>query len=179
MDVQLTRTQAELGEARRRAHAVADPLSDGVWSARPAPGAWSVAECLIHLNLTTRAFVPLIEQAIATGRAAPGPRAGHRMGWIGRLTWVMATLNVPVNTTERFVPAGLEPKGSVLTEFDTLQDRLAGCLVRADGLDLGGLRVVSPFDGRLAYSLYAAFRLIPAHQRQHLRQAERVVRKLT
>jgi len=45
-------------------------------------------------------------------------------------------------------------------------------------LDLGKLRIVSPFDPRIKYNLYSCLRLIPAHQRLHLRQAEQVVHKV-
>lgn len=85
---------------------------------------------------------------------------------------------MPLKTTEPFVPARGELKDSVLSEFRALQDQLIGCLGRAERLDLCGLRIISPFDARIKYNLYSFLRLIPAHQRQHLRQAEQVVHKL-
>ena len=44
--------------------------------------------------------------------------------------------------------------------------------------DLGKLRIVSPFDPRIKYNLYSCLRLILAHQRLHLRQAEQFVHKV-
>lgn len=171
--------QAELEDARRRANAIAAALEADAWVARPAPGQWSVAECLIHLNLTSRAFLPLIDDAIGDGRSRGlVGRTRYRMDLMGRLLWWAATLRLPIKTTEPFVPARSQAKDTVLAEFDDLQSRMLGCLGAAEGLDLGRLRIVSPFDSRIRYNLYSCLRLIPAHQRQHLTQAERVVQRL-
>ena len=91
-------------------------------------------------------------------------------GW---LVWLATTLRVPVKTTEPFVPRGSYVGDGVLAEFDELQRQILDRVARADGLDLAALRIVSPFDARLRYTVYAAFRLIAAHQRLHLRQASR------
>lgn len=79
-------------------------------------------------------------------------------------------------TTAPFVPRDLEPKALVLDAFDRLQGELIGCLGEANGLDLGRLRIVSPFVARIKYNLYSCLRIIPAHQRLHLAQAEEVIR---
>jgi len=97
---------------------------------------------------------------------------------MGRILWMVSTLRVPLKTTEPFVPGRGELKGSVLSEFRALQDQVIGCLGRAEGLDLRELRIISPFDARIKYNLYSCLRLIPAHQRPHLRQAEQVIHKL-
>ena len=76
------------------------------------------------------------------------------------------------------MPAGGEPKDRILNDFDTLQAQLAACVREAEGLDLGRLRIISPFDSRFKYNLYSCPRLIPAHQRQHLSQAEKVIHSL-
>ena len=179
MDPQLARIQTELADVLQRARAVAGPLSDDAWSARPALNEWSVAECLSHLNLTSRAFLPLISKAIDKGRERTRPKnTRHRMDFMGRFLWLTLTIDVPMKTTEAFVPTRSQPKDVVLSEFGELQNRLTGCLGQAEGLDLGELPIVSPFDARIRYNLYSCFRVLAAHQRQHLRQAERVVRNL-
>jgi hypothetical protein len=176
---QLERIQTELAEARCRAHEIAVSLENVGWAARPAPNQWSVAECLIHLNMTSRAFLPLIKDAIGSGRERKLFRsAPYRLDFLGWLLWWAATVRLPIKTTEPFVPDRGQSKNAVLSDLDALQDQLIGCLNEAEGLDLAKLRVVSPFDSRIKYNLYSCLRLIPAHQRQHLRQAEQVVSKL-
>ena len=151
---------------------MATRLSAQQWQARPSPGEWSVAECVAHLNLTSRAFVPLLDDALAEERAAKRGRR-HRMDVMGWLVWLMTALRVPVRTTDPFVPKAAPPRDSALAEFDALQDQIVERLERADGLDLTRLRIVSPFDARLRYNVYAALKLIAEHQHLHLRQATR------
>src|SRR5262249_31290194 len=168
-------------EARRRAHEIVAPLTPEDWSTRPAGDQWSVAECFIHLNLTSRAFLPLIGDAIARGRGlklhATGPYRRDVVGWF--LCWIMEPpVRLRIKTTAPFVPAGIEPRDKTLDTFDVLQGELAARVREADGLDLGRLRIISPFDSRLTYNLYSCLRIIPAHQRQHLRQAAQAVESL-
>ena len=176
---QLTRIAAELTEARGRAHAVADPLDQDGWARRPAPGEWSVGECVIHLNLTSRAFLPHIEDAITRGREqrllGRGPYRRDFVGWL--LSHVIEPpVPLRTKTTAPFAPEGSEPKADVMGAFDMFQGQLIDRLGEANGLDLGRLRIVSPFDPRIKYNLYSCLRIIPAHQRLHLKQAEEVIR---
>jgi hypothetical protein len=55
-----------------------------------------------------------------------------------------------------------------------LQGELLVRLERGAGLALDRQPVVSAFNARLRYNLYAAFCVLTAHQRRHLWQAERV-----
>ena len=178
---QLERIDVELADARGRAHEMATSLSPERWSTRPAVDQWSVAECLIHLNLTSTAFLPLIRDAIAKGRdlklLAAGPYRRDVVGWF--LYWITEPpVRFRIKTTAPFVPGGVESKDRVLAAFDTFQEQLVACVREADGLDLGRLRIVSPFDPRPKYNLYSCLRIIPAHQRQHLLQAEKVIQSL-
>ena len=67
-----------------------------------------------------------------------------------------------------------------LERFDYLQQEVQVRIDRSAGLAVDRLRLVSPFDARMKYNLYAAFCLIAAHQRRHLWQAEQVQsRRLT
>ena len=95
--------------------------------------------------MTSRAFLPLIKDAIGRGRDRELFRGTpYRMDFVGRLLWLAATLRLPIKTTEPFVPARGQPKDTVLSEFDALQNQMIGCLKEAEGLDLGKLRIVSP-----------------------------------
>ena len=175
---QLERITEELADARRRARELAAPLTAASWRTGPAADQWSVAECLIHLNLTSRAFLPLIGNAITKGHElkllSAGPYRRDLLGWfVYRITEPPAWFRI--KTTAPFVPSAIEPKERVLEDFDTLQEQLVECVRDADGLDLGRLRIVSPFDKRLKYNLYSCLTIIPAHQRLHLAQAEGII----
>lgn len=171
----LARVRAELDAARRRAHAITDPLDDATWAARPSPAEWSLAECLAHLNLSSRALLPLIREALTKCRAAGGP-ARARMDVFGAFLWLALSVRVPVKTTEPFEPREMPSRPVVMSDFDALQDDVIGLVKSAEGLDLVAQRIVSPFDARLRYNVYSAFRVLAAHQRVHLAQGERAVR---
>jgi hypothetical protein len=178
---QLERIAQELEAARGRAHAIAAPLTEEDWGRRPAPDQWSVAECLAHLNLTSEAFLPLIRVALRSGRerhlVGAGPFRRDPVGWFV-YGMTEPPVRFPVKTTEAFVPGAVGPKARVLETFDALQAQLVGCVRTADGLDLRRLRIRSPFAARLRYNLYSCLTIIPAHQRQHLAQAEEAGRAI-
>ena len=59
------------------ADALVTPLTDHQFTWRPASEAWSVAECIEHLNVTARTYLPKLDHAIAhairRGRYGDGP----------------------------------------------------------------------------------------------------------
>ena len=63
---------------------------------------------------------------------------------------------------------------SPLPRFLALRDRLARRLGDAKGLDIGRIRVRSPFVPLVRVDLESAFRMVAAHERRHLWQARRV-----
>jgi hypothetical protein len=83
----------EIDDFRRRfeqlsadADALVAPLTDAQFRWRPNPTSWSVAQCIEHLNVTARVYLPFLDEAIANairrGLYGPGP---FRYNWLGRL----------------------------------------------------------------------------------------------
>lgn len=178
---QLRALAAEFAEARQRAHRVAAGLPAEIWSLRPAPERWSIAEQILHLNLASQAYLPVIEEALARGRDdglfGDGPYRRDFLGWmLARL--VEPPVRLRVKTRAEFVPAHLAPAAEALRDFDRWQDRLVASLRSAAGLALDRIEVASPYDPRLRFNLYSFLRTIPAHQRHHLWIAERLCTEL-
>lgn len=178
---QLAEVAEALERARRHAHRLAEAASPEAWGAEPEPGAWSVAECLQHLNLTSEVYLPPLRKVIDDARRAGRTRRrAHRRDVIG---WLFCRLLEPparmrVKTPPRFVPRDAQPKDRVLGDFDRLQDELAALLEPADTLDLNGIKVRSPFAAWARYNVYSIFKVIAAHQRRHLWQADRAVARV-
>jgi hypothetical protein len=172
----------ELDAATARARHVAEGVDEATFSRRPEASAWSAAECVEHLSLTTRAFLPLIDAALAepAGAAVANDRrfrrdvAGALLGWV-----IEPPYRMKVKTLAPFEPLEPSSRALVLDEFEALQDELAERVRAASGRDLGALRLQSPFSGRVRYNLYSTFRIISAHERRHLWQAERTLERLT
>lgn len=175
---ELARVAGELDDARRHAHRLADVAADA-WGTPPEPGAWSVAECLQHLNLTSEVYVPRLAKAIEDAPARPRHRR-HRCDLVG---WLLCrALEPPVRmrskTKPRFEPREATPKDRVIADFDRLQGELVRLLPLADRVDLRAVKVPSPFLPRLRYNLYASLEILTAHQRRHLWQAERALERV-
>jgi hypothetical protein len=179
----VTRGQAEeLERAFQACSAAAVRLfeshSPATLTHRPRPEAWSAAECVVHLSLTAAAFRPLLESALAGLRERERRRAGpSRMDWKGRLlNWSLEPRPwLRMKTTARFQPVSTGPLDGVLPAFLQEQDGIVRTLRSAEGLDLEAGRVTSPFNARLEYNVYTAFRILETHERRHLRQAEAAV----
>jgi hypothetical protein len=179
MQPQLETILQEFRSARDRLHRLRQTVPADRWPERAAPNRWSVAECVAHLNLTTEGFRPRVEAALAAAPAAAGPAPKrYRRDLIGWMLW--KTMAPPVRfripTQPPFIPEATAPADELVTAFDRLQDEQESWVRRADGLPLGRIRVLSPFDprGKLSYNLYSCLSILPRHQHRHLWQAEQV-----
>ncbi len=183
MHIQFTRILDQFDAAQARLHRLADDLTETQWAERADPARWSVAECVAHLNLTSRAYVPLIREALeeASRRDEP-PRARYRrdpMGWMlslatGPVRRIGRLRLAAVRTIPEFVPEGGLPKAQLIAEFDRLQREQTALVREADGRPIDRVWVTSPFFERLRYNLYSTFVILPKHQLRHVVQAERV-----
>jgi len=160
------------------ARALIARIPDAQWTARPAPGSWSPAECVDHLTVSVRAALPALDRAIEGARshgwAAAGP---FRYGWFAR--WMVRSLDAPAQrrfkTFPVFLPAPGKPKNQVLDEFLRSSEALAERVRRSDGLDLKRAKVTSPASRFFRMSLGAYLAMLVAHDRRHLWQAGRAL----
>lgn len=181
MHPQLDKLTMEFRQAQERLHRLAARLPEEHWSWRPAPERWSVGECVAHLNLTARAFLPILRdglaQARALGVAAPERYRRDLVGW---LLWLGSgpPARFRARTAAAFVPAGMESPGELRATFDQLQTEQLAIVQAADGLPLQKIKVISPFDARVRYNLYSALSILARHQHRHLWQAEQAAQAL-
>jgi len=177
---QLDDIAAQFERARERLHRVVSAVPGDRWGVRADPVRWSVAECVAHLNLTGRWYIPLLQNALAEARALgePAPRRYRQdaAGWLVSL-FVGPTPRLGrgalgrAKTTAAFVPSGDLPREAVLGEFDRLQDEQIALTRAAEGLPIQRVRITSPFNAKLRYNAYSAFVLLPRHQERHINQA--------
>ena len=183
MHTELKSVLDQFDAAQSRIHSLADNLTEARWAERGDPARWSVAECVAHLNLTSRAYLPLLREALgdASKRDEPTPARYRR----DRMGWMLSSLMGPVprigrfrlgavKTIPAFVPEGDLPRTQLLVEFDRLQQEQTDLVRAADGRPIHRVWVTSPFDKRLRYNLYSTFVILPSHQLRHVVQAERV-----
>ena len=169
--------KAELESATKQAEGLTAGMSAEDLMRPPAGGGWSVGENLQHLLLTSAAMLPLAEAAIkeveATGARATGPTGLGMMGWL-----LAKTLEPPARmktrTGQAFEPVAVAHPEELLPQLLEEHAKLATLVDRASGLATQKTRIVSPFNANVKYNLYAAFRIMLAHTRRHLWQAEQV-----
>ena len=184
MQKQLAAIIESLEAAQGKLRSLSDNASAAQWSMHPASDAWSAADCVEHLNLTSRAYIPLLRTAIAEARSihAEESRAYH-MDFPGRL---LAFMMRPmkhigkfklgrVKTTGPFTPRGGQTREQLLSDFVRLQGDLIGLIRNADGLPIDRVKIQSPF-GRLRYNAYSALEIIAQHEHRHLQQAKEAAR---
>jgi hypothetical protein len=169
--------EKELNEATRRAWMLVQSTDGRLFTVRPSPARWSAAECLVHLSISSEQFLPVLREAL---QQKPGAkRKKPKMDLLGRvLAWFLEPpIRTRVKTSAPFVPKAVRTKADAFAEFASLQEKLIDLLRDARDADLTR-KIVSPFDKRVRYNLYSAFRIVAAHERRHLWQAEQAVAEL-
>jgi hypothetical protein len=169
----------QLRENSRQVQQMFDSHTTGQLQHHPAQGRWSVAECIAHLNLSNRAYLPLLDSAIEQLRekkfSSDGP---FRLNWNARLLkyWLEPPSKLRLPTGARFHPLEVKDPAVPLGEFQAIGKALEEKLNSARGLALDRVKLVSPFAEKVKYNAYSAFVLIAAHNRRHLWQAEMALR---
>lgn len=181
MQKQLAEIVKSLESAQSHLRRLTDQLPESDWNRRPAANRWSAAECVEHLNLTSRAYIPLLGDAIAgAGEVRRSPTKHYRHDALG---WFLSTMFGPlrhlgrfkvgrVKTTPAFVPKPGRSRTEILSDFVRLQADLISLTRSADGLPIDDVKIVSPFGGRMRYSAWSALVIVSRHEHRHLEQAE-------
>jgi hypothetical protein len=167
----------QIEEIRRDAESLVDGLSEAQFNWQPAPGRWSIGECLEHLNVTARLYWPMIAEAINRSRVSGVMSNGpYKHGWLGN--WLARSAEPPpkmrFKAPRKFRPPSDQPLARVWPQFLAFQDRLLDLIQDANGVDLGKTKVQLPATQKIKLTLGQAFRLVTAHERRHLWQARQV-----
>ncbi len=174
---QLDAILQQIGDATGHARRFLGTPADA-FERRPAPESWSAAECVRHLSLTTTAYLPMIDAALALADVRDvGPTHRYRRDLFGALlTWLLEPpFRSKTKTAAQFVPLTAGDPASVVGEFELLQREFALRVERCAGRDLARKRLVSPFNASVKYNLYSALTIMMAHERRHLWQADRAL----
>ena len=177
MHPQLQLLADEFHFATARLHALVRAVPEERWPVRRRAERWSVAECVVHLNLTGAAYETILREALARGPRPASPfTERYRRDFFGWLLWKSQPppVRMRTRTIARFIPQSTAPVARLVADFERHQEMQLAALAEADGLDLNAIRVASPFNPKVHYNLYSCFSILPAHQHRHLWQAEQV-----
>ena len=176
MESQLSAIAEDLQFVERRLRRLQEMLPRGVWCEPPGPGRWSPADCVAHLNLTSRTLLPLIRDGLRdAGKRGNRSSSRYRRDLVGWFVWklIAPSNTLRTRTIEAWEPTAGGVPEEILAEFARLQSEVIACVREADQLPIDRVRLRSPYNARVRCNLYAALTLIPRHQQRHVLQAER------
>jgi hypothetical protein len=165
----------DLDVADHRAKELAGQLTTEQLNWQPAPGVWSVGQCLEHLCITNELYLPPISASLENKPVAPVPQIMP-----GRFSdWFLRNYIEPLPQTKRasapkkVVPASRIER-SVLDRFVSGNQATREIIRRAAPHDVNRIRFKNPFIPGLRFTIGTGLQLICGHERRHLLQAERV-----
>jgi uncharacterized damage-inducible protein DinB len=148
-------------------------LSNNQFNWRPDNSDWSIAECIDHLTLTGREFLPIVDKLIGQARTKGWQSDGpFHHGFFGNL--FIKAVEPPVKLKVK-APAQLQSheqkaKEQVQTDFANIQQEYLRRIKDANGLDLAKVKEVIPFRRYIKLSLGQWLQFVAAHERRHLWQ---------
>jgi hypothetical protein len=143
---------------------------------QPAPGCWSVGQCLEHLCITNEAYLPAISAVLNEQPDSPADEITP--GWFAR--WFIRSFIEPSPQTKRApAPAKIRPTArvglSVLERFLAGNESCRELMVRARAKNVNRIHFWNPFIPGIRFTVGTGLQIIVGHERRHLLQAERVL----
>lgn len=144
----------------------------------PAPGSWSAAQCLAHLNAYGDYYLPAIEKAIQQAKQAGStPAVEFRSSWLGAY---FTKLMQPDSKTKMKSPANAIPPtflnpAEALAQFIDQQERMLKLIDAARTVNLNEVRIPISIAQWIRLKLGDTFGFYIAHHRRHVLQAERAL----
>jgi hypothetical protein len=169
------RLSFELIANDQTAQAVAAGLTNEQLNWQPAPGSWSVGQCLEHLCITNEAYLASIYAALKGSSDCSVEQIA--LGWFAR--WFIRRFVEPSPNSKRVsaLPK-IRPAAHVdLTVLDRFLSENRSCrelFVRTRGKDVNRIRFWNPIVPGVRFTVGTGFEIIAGHERRHLLQAERV-----
>ncbi len=148
---------------------------------QPAPGKWSVAQVLEHLNSYGNYYIPAIEKVLAGN--LPPATITFTPGWLGNyFTNMMKPGQQGVKNKMRspkdHVPVKNPDAMRTIAIFLQQQQQMLALLEKAKTTNIGKLRVPISLAKFIKLKLGDTFGFLIAHERRHFVQIENVLKEL-
>jgi hypothetical protein len=143
-----------------------------------AADSWSVAQCLDHLISANHKYHPVFDRIL---KGEYRKTFLHGMPFLPSLFGRVMIKAVSPESRRKFkAPGAARPSSSsidpqIVDRFIVHQRETLAKMRSLEGRGPAGIIITSPFVSMVVYSLLDAFRLIVAHERRHLAQAQRVM----
>jgi DinB superfamily len=147
---------------------------------QPAPNAWSAAQCLEHLNVYGRYYLPELKKAI--GKAAKQPTATYKSGWLGDYFYRLMLPNTEgglkskMKAPKNAIPPVQLNAAAVIAEFIEQQEQLLQLIEQARAVNIGSVRIPISLTKWIRLKLGDTFLFVTAHNERHILQASRALK---
>ena len=159
-----------LEESRERLLNMAQGLSREQLHHRPAPGRWTVAECLEHITIVEGRVLGSVQKTLEAG--PDSSKSSSMQGKDELLVANVAGRATPLQAPDVLAPTGRWPDEQLLNEFEEVR-RQTRDFAAGTGADLRRHFYRHPAIGEL--DLYQWLLLIAAHCDRHRAQSEEVM----
>lgn len=145
-------------------------------------GAWSAAQCLEHLNIYGRYYLPAIEKAIEKAKRNGSHAANDfSSGWLGDYFAKLmrpkpgGQLKSKMKAPKNAVPSAAPDPRAMLAEFIDQQEKMLQLLTASATVNLNQIRIPISIAPWLRLKLGDTFLFVTAHIERHILQAERMM----
>jgi hypothetical protein len=174
----LQQTLDDVNAADRAADVIAAGCTDEQFHWRPRGGqGWSIGQCLDHLATINVVYGDAVRRGIEAARARGWTRRAPAVpGFFGAL--FVKSLEPPVRRRLR-APANTRPgpsksRDEILAAYHAAHARIAALVTDTAEIDANRACFVNPFLRMVRVRVSTGLRVIAAHDRRHLWQAEQV-----
>lgn len=146
----------------------------------PAPGAWSVLECIEHLNFYGNFYIPEMEKQIAASPYPPEKffKSGLLGNFFAKSMLPKEKLN-KMKTLKSQNPLGKQLDRSVLDVFIDQQLQMISLLKKAESVSLSKTKTGISITKYLRLRLGDTMRVVIYHNQRHVKQAQNVLKALS
>lgn len=174
-------TTTALDNIDRSARRLFDSLDDTEFNRKPSKKGWSVGQCFEHLIKINELYLQLLKASVAKRDSRKdGPERAIRHSLFERyFIWMLeppARIKLPAPPSVTGDGQFLDPLLTRARYFEG-HDELRQFMMSARAVDIQRTKVSSPFGSWLRWSMAAALDIMMAHERRHLRQAARTLKK--
>ncbi len=144
---------------------------------KPSAEKWSIAECLEHLNIYARYYIPAMEQRIKKATSSTENQT-IKLNWIDNMSIksIHPDNRKPTQTLKKFNPIHKEIKGKPLEEFLKHQQDLLKVIQKMESVNPNKVKVPVEFFKLLKLTLSGTLEFVIRHEQRHLLQIQEVLK---
>lgn len=173
-EILLNSLSKNVTEIQQIVHNQFENLSSDLLNRKENHDSWSIAECLEHLNIYARYYLPVIEKQLKTApKNKENASRETKPTWLGNYSVnSIDPSNVKKQKTLKHLnPTNSKIEADVVNRFLNHQEKLLTLINQARLANLNELKVPVEFFRLLKINLGDCFRFLIAHERRHIQQA--------